>query len=246
MEQFVNVVWDMPNLKKLSISKEKKKAAYEKAMAKYSRMSRIKHKTKATLIICPLSTIVSWEDQIKDHWGGDVTVVGGVGSAPAAPPTPSAASTSTAATSTPLGDFMMEGFLLPDYKPAEGQQSAQPSRQPSPMPFTSNKRGRPIRVYVYHGACRRMDAQFISQFDVVITTYSTLSSEYSKQTRAVPDLDEDDGISSDSGIVEVDEAGNPIAKKKGKARRKKPFVSGDLSSPLQAIHWFRVVLDEAQ
>ncbi|KIM24131.1 hypothetical protein M408DRAFT_331903 [Serendipita vermifera MAFF 305830] len=249
MEQFVNAVWDMPNLKKLSISKEKKKAAHEKAQAKYSRLSKIKQKTRATLIVCPLSTIVSWEDQIKDHWGGEVTVVGGVGSAPA--PTP--------ATSTPLADFVMDSFLLPDSKGADGQQSAQPSRQPSPMPLLtptptpapapapapSNKRGRPIRVYVYHGACRRMDSQFISQFDIVITTYSTLSSEYSKQTRAVTDLDDDEGVSSDSGIVEVDEAGNPVAKKKGKAKRKKPFVSGDSCSPLQAIHWFRVVLDEA-
>ena len=235
MEHFVNAVWDMPNLKKLSISKEKKKAQYEKDLAKYTRMSRIKHKTKATLIVCPLSTIVSWEDQIKDHWGGDVTVVGGVGSTPAP----------TVATSTPLGDFFSENGLFPDYKPLEGVQSAQPSRPPSPV--QSNKRGRPIRVYVYHGACRRMDGQFISQFDIVITTYSTLSSEYSKQTRAVhPELDDDEGVSSDSGVVEVDEMGNPVAKKKGKARRKKPFIPGDCSSPLQTIHWFRVVLDEAQ
>jgi len=222
-------------MKKLTISKEKKKAQYEKELAKYTRMSKIKHKTRATLIVCPLSTIVSWEDQIKDHWGGHVKVVGGVGSTP----------TPIAATFTPPGDSMPENGLLLDSKPFEGPQSAQPSRPPSPQP--ANKRGRPIRVYVYHGACRRMDAQFISQFDVVITTYSTLSSEYSKQTRAAnPDLDDDEGVSSDSGIFEVDEAGIPVAKKKGKAKRKKPFIPGDCCSPLQAIHWFRVVLDEAQ
>lgn len=228
-----NAVWDMPNLKKLSLTKEKKKAMHEKAVAEYNRMTRIKEKTKATLIVCPLSTIVSWEDQIKDHWGGDVTVIGGVGSNP--PPPASVASSVT-------GD-MSDLTLLSDGRLSEAPRSTQPSRQPSPV---SGKKGQPIRIYIYHGASRRADPQYISKFDIVITTYSTLSSEYSKQMRAAnPDAEDEEGVSSDSGIIELDENGNAVPKKKAKSRRKRAFTPGDCGSPLQAIYWFRVVLDEA-
>jgi SWI/SNF-related matrix-associated actin-dependent regulator of chromatin subfamily A3 len=234
MENFVNAVWDMPNLKKLSLTKEKKKVIHEKAMAEYNRMQRIREKTSATLIICPLSTIVSWEDQLKDHWGGEVTVTGGVGSGPL----PGVVATIA------NGDAPTETVMELDTKAAVA--SAQPSPRPSPAP--SHKRGRPLRVYVYHGASRKLDPHFIAQFDIVITTYSTLSSEYSKQCRGNnPDGDDDDGISSDSGIVELDEDGNIVSRKKQKStRRKRAFTPGDICSPLQAIYWFRVVLDEAQ
>ena len=240
MDQFVNAVWDMPNIQKLSVSKEKKKAQYEKAMAEYNRMSRVVAKSRATLIICPLSTIVSWEEQIRDHWGGYVTVVGGVGSGPALPlPT---------ITNDALSDAMLTESMAPISRLSEApsMKSAQPSRQSTPV-AASNKRGRPLRVYVYHGASRRLDPHFISTFDVVITTYSTLSSEYSKQMRGNnPDAEDDEGISSDSGVIELDDLGNPVPRKKSKAKRKKPFMPGDACSPLQAICWFRVVLDEAQ
>lgn len=216
-------------------------------MAEYNRLTRVKEKSRATLIICPLSTIVSWEEQIRDHWGGEVTVVGGVG-------TGNISSSGPISSTGIASDFTSDGMLTDGrmseapslgVSEAPGTKSAQPSRYATPT--TVSKRGRPIRVYVYHGASRRLDPHFIATFDVVITTYSTLSSEYSKQMRSnVMDVDDEDGVSSDSGILEIDELGNPIAKKKGKAKRKKPFVPGDSCSPLQAIYWFRVVLDEAQ
>ncbi|KAG8838251.1 hypothetical protein FRC18_005455 [Serendipita sp. 400] len=246
IDQFLGSAWEMPNIKKLSITKEMKKAMHDKALAKYNRMSRIKEKTRATLIVCPLSTIVSWEDQLKDHWGGDVTIVGGIGSGVP----PSVAPSSSSAAPSMLGDASSDIFMTSESRASEAPPSAQPSRQSSPVGATgsSNKRGDPIRVYVYHGASRRCDPQFISKFDIVITTYSTLSSEYSKQMRSVnPDQDDEDGISSDSGLVETDEFGNPLAAKKqaSKSRRKRAFTPGDCCSPLQAIYWFRVVLDEA-
>jgi hypothetical protein len=238
-DHFAGRVFDMPSLTKKATTKDKKKAAYEKAMLEYNRLSKIKERSRATLIVCPLSTIVSWEEQIKDHWGGEVQVVGGVGSTQAAP------SVTPASSSVQIGD----GSLQLESLHLEAPKSDQQSRQPTPIAHNGNKKGRPIRVYVYHGASRRLEPQFIANFDIVITTYSTLSSEYSKQCKTGPaDTTEDDeGISSDSGVVEVDDAGNVLSRKKAKpAKRKRPFVPGDICSPLQAIHWFRVVLDEAQ
>lgn len=249
MDQFVNAVWDMPNIQKLSVSKEKKKVQYEKAMLEYNRLSKVVEKSRATLIVCPLSTIVSWEEQIRDHWGGDVTVVGGVGSG--AVPISGPISSAGIMNDVLLSDGMLTDgreSVAPSSRLSEAPsiRSAQPSRQGTPV-IPSNKRGRPLKVYVYHGASRRLDPHFVATFDIVITTYSTLSSEYSKQMKGNNlDVDDDEGVSSDSGVIEVDDQGNPVPKKKSKAKRKKAFMPGDACSPLQAICWFRVVLDEAQ
>jgi SNF2 family DNA or RNA helicase len=98
---------------------------------------------------------------------------------------------------------------------------------------------------------------FLADFDAVITTYATLASEFSKQNRSIAnaeaDEEEDEG-SSDGGGVEIDERGNPVLKlpkaKRQALKRKKFAMLGnggvEASSALQTIHWFRVVLDEAQ
>ncbi|KAG8844434.1 hypothetical protein FRC20_003537, partial [Serendipita sp. 405] len=125
IDQFLGSAWEMPNIKKLSITKEMKKAMHDKALAKYNRMSRIKEKTRATLIVCPLSTIVSWEDQLKDHWGGDVTIVGGIGSGVP----PSVAPSSSSAAPSMLGDASSDIFMTSESRASEAPPSAQPSRQ---------------------------------------------------------------------------------------------------------------------
>ncbi len=89
-DHFSGAVWGMPrmpgsgmiNLPALS----KKEAARQKATAKaanavYTRQARIKTRSRATLIICPLSTVSNWEEQFKEHWAGEVVVVGGSGEA---------------------------------------------------------------------------------------------------------------------------------------------------------------------
>ena len=206
------------------VAKGKAKAAraQEKFEAEYTRASRIKVKSRASLIICPLSTVSNWEDQFREHWKGEVSVVGGGGSC--ITPTPSPPKT---------------------------------TEEPSAPRNTHIRKGTPLRIYIYHGNARRPDPAFLADFDAVITTYATLASEFSKQNRCLTGAEEEEeGVSSDGvTLLEVDSYGNQIAKppkpKKNVLKRKKSSMPGagnslDLTSPLQSVHWFRVVLDEAQ
>ncbi|KAI6162042.1 P-loop containing nucleoside triphosphate hydrolase protein [Pisolithus thermaeus] len=218
---FSGSVWGMPDVTEtitLSSSKGKAKAVKEqdKAEAEYARACRIKAKSRATLIICPLSTVSNWEDQFREHWRGEVFRFGEF---------------DTACSQTP---------------------SAQPEMTGS-VTRPSKREGRPLRVYIYHGNARRPDIAFLADFDAVITTYATLASEYSRQNRKIvpTEGDADDDGSSDGGFGGNDtDSGVARTKPKraGMKRKKSCFTLGGLTeatSPLQMIHWFRVVLDEA-
>ncbi|KAH7930552.1 hypothetical protein BV22DRAFT_1078743 [Leucogyrophana mollusca] len=235
---FAGSVWGMPEPSDSAYSakgKAKASKAQDKAEAEYARACRIRAKSRATLIICPLSTVSNWEDQFREHWRGEVTVVGGGGmscSAASCPPLPQSGAQTPLQSSTPQA--------VPD---AESKQ-------------TRLRQGKPLRVYVYHGNARRPDTAFLADFDAVITTYATLASEYSKQNRSIAsaDADEDDD-SSDNGFggVDIDERGNQVLRlpkpKRAGMKRKKSCSSfpgaTEATSALQTIHWFRVVLDEA-
>jgi SWI/SNF-related matrix-associated actin-dependent regulator of chromatin subfamily A3 len=231
---FSGSVWGMPDVSDAGQSaKEKAKAvkAQERLDADLARASRIKTKSRATLIVCPLSTVANWEDQFREHWRGEVTVVGGAGGVSA--PLASHAHTS------------LQSSVSADIKPNTN------------TPIARAREGRHLRVYVYHGNARRPEPDFLADFDAVITTYATLASEFSRQNRSIAsadvDDDEEDG-SSDGGGIDIDERGNqvlrlPKAKKAGLKRKKSGLLGNstiESSSPLQSIHWFRVVLDEAK
>lgn len=211
---------------------KKGKRETQKELLDTARMARIKVKSRATLIICPLSTIANWEEQFREHWAGHVHVVGGTsGNAPA----PNANLVAAAAKQLDL------------------------NREKS---GTSAK---PIKLYVYHGAARRPDFNFLADFDAVITTYSTLATEYSKQVKSsalyeddameiderAAGRDDDSGSGSDSFDDDDDTGRGMVVKLKEKKIKKRPpgaaLAAGlEQSSPLQQIHWFRIVLDEAQ
>ncbi|KAJ3535904.1 hypothetical protein NM688_g6913 [Phlebia brevispora] len=240
---FAGSVWGMPQSgpSEPTTAKGKKAARdLDKLEAEYVRACRIKTRSRATLIVCPLSTVVNWEDQFREHWRGEVTVVGGAGGTcvPITQPVSQQLSPSpwSTPTSTPAD--------VKDVKPAVVKAVAGRVRE-----------GRPLRVYVYHGNSRRPDPAFLADFDAVITTYSTLAVEFSKQSKSAAGGDEEeedeDGNSSD-GYVEIDERGNPVIKlpkqkKAGKKRKKNGACTPgtEISSPLQSVYWFRVVLDEA-
>lgn len=181
-------------------TKGKGKVEEKREIEEYNRACRLKVKSRGTLIVCPLSTIVNWEDQFKEHWTGEVSVVGGA----------------------------CGGYTV----------GAKANNSTS------------IKVYVYHGNARNSDPNFLADFDAVITTYATLASEYSKQTRTGDDDEPSDG---DGGLAEevqnttLDENGQVVqAAKKPKGKKRKKGGGVEQSSPLQMVHWFRVVLDEAQ
>ena len=221
-EHFAGRVWGMPSPSTSTSTSAKAKAKEAKAQdlaeEQYARACRIKCKSRATLVICPLSTVANWEDQFREHWGGIVRVLGGSGSI-----TPDPAGTQTTLTA------LFANCANMDTDPVDDKSTV--SRE---------KKGVSLRVYVYHGNARRLDPAFLADFDVVITTYSTLATEYSKQTRS---LEDGDDVASDSG----NEANGKPGKSTKTGKRKRPATNGtEATSPLQSVHWFRVILDEAQ
>lgn len=243
--QFAGSVWGMPDVSEPSPptsqkAKAKAERQMERAEAEYARSCRIKAKSRATLIICPLSTVSNWEDQFREHWRGEVAVIGGSGGV-CGPITQQATpqSLSQTSSSSQMSMFVEEKIKAEDEKPKRIRE------------------GKSLRVYIYHGNARRPDPSFLADFDAVITTYATLASEFSKQSRSLltADEEEDDGGESDQGGVDYDDNGNQVLRlpksKKGALKRKKAMLStannpAELPSALQSIHWFRVVLDEAQ
>jgi SWI/SNF-related matrix-associated actin-dependent regulator of chromatin subfamily A3 len=224
-EHFAGRVWGMPPLSTSAPSvpttkaKGKEAKAQDLAEEQYARACRIKCKSRATLVVCPLSTVANWEEQLREHWNGPVRVSGGSGSCTGADAT---------GTQVTLPAMFTNNADTEGLAPDDGNTVLQ------------RKGGTVLRVYVYHGNARRPDPTFLADFDVVITTYSTLASEFSKQTRS---LEDGEDVATDSG----NEANGKLPKASKLGKRKRLGCNGtEATSPLQSVHWFRVVLDEAQ
>lgn len=132
--------------------------------AEQARREELRCRSRATLLVCPLSIVSNWESQIREHWD--------------------------------------------------------PQNQPS--------------IYVYHGSGRLTDPHLLADYDVVITTYSTLGSEFSNQTTWAAAAGKGD---KDDDLLEIDADGAPVTKKRRKMN--------EAPNTCQRIEWFRIVLDEA-
>lgn len=201
-----------------------------------NRAARLVTRSRATLLVCPLTTMNNWEDQIKEHWAGDLEI------------------------------YNPDGKLTVDVKGTE---------------INGPKKG-PLKVYIYHGPARMQSPQRLADYDIVITTFSTLQTEYSKQvktsdagssyvSRNASATTSTQASEDDDVPMELDEDKVPLVQgsekpqvaaerislqaagaKNGKRPRTAagkellgPKRASEKISPLQAIEWFRVVLDEA-
>jgi SWI/SNF-related matrix-associated actin-dependent regulator of chromatin subfamily A3 len=176
---------------------KKKEGKREHKKKELERMKRdnIKVRSRATLVVLPLTLVSAWEEQIRLHWA-------------------------------------------PDKRP---------------------------KIYVHHGHNRLKDPKKIARHNIVMTTYSTLASEYSiLATHEDSDSEEDEKDDDEEEVVVTDENGNVIGrrltaaekaaaikkknslnrKRKRKADKRKRLEKGE-GFPLQQIEWFRIVLDEA-
>ncbi|TIC07520.1 hypothetical protein E3Q16_00450 [Wallemia mellicola] len=207
------------------------------------RQERIITRSKATVIVCPLSTLSNWEEQFLDHMA------------------------------------VQPRFYRHDERPKKKNDGA-------------------LHIYIYHGNGRKREASFLRKFDVILTAFSTVATEFSKQQAAIDKLEKaeeqwdemlkngtaysstaatTDGFSDDdvtfikSGSSSIkptkstasSASNSSTTKGKGKGKRKKKGEGDEIeglcpellaemrenvvnaASPLQQIEWFRVVLDEA-
>ncbi|BGP47440.1 hypothetical protein JCM10450v2_003292 [Rhodotorula kratochvilovae] len=255
-------------LSKKKQAKQRREKKREDAVQ--SRFDKLEVRSRATLIVCPLSTVQNWESQFEEHTahveldedgGKSVELEQGSRAIKALK-----RKMRVASSDDEDGDIAVGGG---------GDDSDSISDGSTPEPAgkkRKKKRMPPLKIYIYHGASRCCDVQKLADHDVVITTFSTVGTEFSKQQRAEEAREdeeekqaqkaqeEEDGImqvfgfAADGSILErppgevidaeAEAAAAAAEKAKNKRKRKRP-VDGSGVSPLQAIQWFRVVLDEA-
>lgn len=223
-QQFSGTVWGMPNqYGGLSAkAKAKQQRMNERQATEYARTCRIKTKSRGTLIICPLSTVSNWEDQLKEHWAGEVRVTGGA-----------------SGTCVPVAFSSMSLASVPG---TPSEHIVTPYRRGGPFKvyiYHGNAR-RPDPAFLAD-----FDA-VITTYATLATEFSKQARSIANQETECGDDEDSDG----GGGVDYDERGNPVLRlpkpKRAGMKRKKPCASAsEQPSALQSIHWFRVVLDEA-
>ncbi|BGO90936.1 hypothetical protein NBRC10512_002311 [Rhodotorula toruloides] len=238
-----------PTTKAASKKKQaKERREKKKEEAVQSRFEKLVCRSRATLIVCPLSTVQNWESQFEEHTAiVEVDDAGG--------------KTLTVEDDAKPIKALKRKMRIADESDEDGTTSDS-SMKSAPSAKAPKS---PLRIYIYHGPGRCDDPIKLADHDVVITTFATLATEYSKQVRAEEEREDEEEAAAkraaeeEDGIVEVygfgpngeiltRPPGAPVAEeetKPKKAKRKRKRVEGSGVSALQAVQWYRVVLDEA-
>ncbi|GAA6017033.1 hypothetical protein JCM11491_006136 [Sporobolomyces phaffii] len=230
-------------------AKEKREKKRDEAIEDRYRL--VECRSRATLIICPLSTIQNWESQFEEHTSAIDDGDGGRGKVYEIKDEKCAR------------DVKAAMDLDSDAAREDSDDSMKREWTPPPQPSKLEKKNKKkaLSIYVYHGAGRTTDPLKLADHDVVLTTFSTLGSEYSKQVKILDKKEEDEEKAKERVALEREEEENGIQviygfgpdgeilekpeEEKPKPKRKRKRVEGSGISPLQAVQWFRVVLDEA-
>ncbi|GAA5976261.1 hypothetical protein JCM11641_001097 [Rhodosporidiobolus odoratus] len=247
--------------KKMSKKNQKKqKKEMKKDEEVTRRFGKLECRSRATLIVCPLSTVQNWEAQFEEHARGSADEHGvggekafelgggGAGGTGAGKKDRKGKKRALVADSEEEGDAGDRDSIV-SASSSDSEDAAMKKKDKKPKPGVS--------IYIYHGNSRISDPKKLANFDIVITTFSTLGTEFSKQQRAEEEREEEEEREQkrkeeeDEGVQVVYGFGAdgevltkpPDEGKKPKRKRKK--VEGNGISPLQAVQWFRVVLDEA-
>ncbi|BGP31413.1 hypothetical protein JCM10296v2_003177 [Rhodotorula toruloides] len=238
-----------PTTKAASKKKQaKERREKKKEEAVQSRFEKLVCRSRATLIVCPLSTVQNWESQFEEHTAiVEVDEAGG--------------KTLTVEDDTKPIKALKRKMRIADESDEDGTTSDSSMKSAPSVKAPKS----PLRIYIYHGPGRCDDPIKLADHDVVITTFATLATEYSKQVRAEEEREDEEEAAAkraaeeEDGIVEVygfapngeiltRPPGAPVAEeetKPKKAKRKRKRVEGSGVSALQAVQWYRVVLDEA-
>ncbi|KAJ9563697.1 hypothetical protein OSB04_008857, partial [Centaurea solstitialis] len=107
--------------------------------------------------------------------------------------------------------------------------------------------GAKLEVLIYHGGNRTKDPAELAKYDVVLTTYSIVAKEVPTKTSAEDDDKLDGDVHRLSSEFANKKRKNSHVSKEGKKGRKGVHSSAvDYTGTLAKVHWFRVILDEAQ
>lgn len=215
---FAGSVWGMPQNGLSAKAQAKAQRAQERLEADYARACRIKTRSRATLIICPLSTVANWEEQFRDHWKGPVHSVGGSSGCSAAP-------------SSSL-QTLDDTKLVPSAKVRSGT--------PIKVYVYHGNARRPEPAFLAD-----FDA-VITTYATLASEFS--KQNRSKTSAEAEDDEEiSDGIAEvDQHGIPIPKMPKP--KKTSKRKLTSNIVSNavEATSALQSVMWFRIVLDEAQ
>ncbi|KAJ9563696.1 hypothetical protein OSB04_008856 [Centaurea solstitialis] len=99
-----------------------------------------------------------------------------------------------------------------------------------------------LDVLIYHGGNRTKDPAELAQYDVVLTTYSIVAKEVPTKSSGEDDDDDND----DDDKKDKKRKKSHVSKKGKKGRKGVRSSAVDYSGTLAKVHWFRVILDEAQ